>query len=334
MYKIIIFSILLSGFSCKSQKNLSVKDYQDKTEFFANKIQEKDIEKMLYTYASDEFKGRDAGSEFEYLATEFIRDFYIQNKIDAAPGTNNYYQLIPEGTYSRLAGDANNVVAYIEGTDLKDEVIVLSAHLDHIGTQGDKIFNGADDDGSGTVAIMNIAKAFKDAADKGFKPRRTIIFLHVTGEEKGLYGSKFYSENPLLPMENTITNLNIDMIGRVDDEHIENEDYMYLIGSEMLSKDLKQISEEVNNKYFQMNFDYRFDAPDDPNRFYYRSDHYNFAKNNVPVIFYFNGVHADYHKETDTPDKINYPLLTRRAKVIFSTAWALANADKKPALND
>ena len=333
MNKLILIIVLISGFSCKSQKPLTVQDYEKQTMRFAESIQESEISKMLYTYASDEFKGREAASEFEHIATEYIRDFYIQNKIEAAPNSNNYYQLIPRGTYPRLDGNANNVVAYIQGTDLADEVIVLSAHLDHLGEHNGKIYNGADDDGSGTVAVMNIAKAFKDAMDKGFQPRRTIVFLHVTGEEKGLYGSKFYADNPLLPLEKTITNLNIDMIGRVDEEHKNDENYLYLIGSEMLSKELKQVSEKVNNEFFQMNFDYRFDDPKDPNRFYYRSDHYNFAKNNIPVIFYFNGTHDDYHQATDTPDKINYPLLTKRTQLIFATAWTLANRDEKPKLD-
>ena len=333
MNKLILIIVLISGFSCKSQKPLSVQDYEKQTMRFAESIQESEISKMLYTYASDEFKGREAASEFEHIATKYIRDFYIQNKIEAAPNSNNYYQLIPRGTYPRLDGNANNVVAYIQGTDLADEVIVLSAHLDHLGEHNGKIYNGADDDGSGTVAVMNIAKAFKDAMDKGFQPRRTIVFLHVTGEEKGLYGSKFYADNPLLPLEKTITNLNIDMIGRVDDEHKSEENYLYLIGSEMLSKELKQVSDKVNNDYFQMNFDYRYDDPKDPNRFYYRSDHYNFAKNNIPVIFYFNGTHDDYHQATDTPDKINYPLLTKRTQLIFATAWTLANRDEKPKLD-
>lgn len=333
MNKIIFLVIILSGFSCKSQKPLTQKDYEKQTLSLVEDIQEDQISQMLYTYASDEFKGREAASEHEHIATEYIRDFYKENNIAAAPNTNDYYQNIPKGTYSRLKGDANNVVAYIPGTDKADEVIVVSAHLDHLGIKGDKIYNGADDDGSGTIAIMNIAKAFQNAVNKGFQPRRTIIFLHVTGEEKGLYGSKFYSENPLFALDKTITNLNIDMIGRVDEEHQDNEDYLYLIGSEMLSKDLKAVSESVNQQYFNMTFDYRFDDPNDPNRFYYRSDHYNFAKNNIPVIFYFNGTHDDYHKETDTPDKINYPLLTKRTKLIFATAWALANADEKPKLN-
>lgn len=333
MDKVIVLVLLSLGFACKSQQNIKVEDVTEQGYALSQVIQQEEIEEMLYTYASDEFKGREAGSEFEHIATEYIRDYYKDLGIAAAPGTDDYYQLIPQGTYMRLRGDANNVVAYMPGTDKKDEVIVLSAHLDHLGVHNGDIYNGADDDGSGTIAIMNIAKAFKEAADKGIKPRRTIVFLHVTGEEKGLYGSKFYADNALFPIKNTITNLNIDMIGRVDDEHLNDEDYLYLIGAEMLSKELKQISEEVNNKHFKMNFDYRFDAPNDPNRFYYRSDHYNFAKNNIPVIFYFNGTHDDYHKKTDTPDKINYPLLTQRTKLIFATAWTLANRENKPALD-
>lgn len=334
MNKVFLF-LLLGVFSCQTQKVENANKYLSKTEEFANTIKESEIKEMLYTYASDDFKGRESGSEYEHIATEYIRDFYKSNDIKPALGTNDYYQTIPKGTFGRLAGEANNVVAYIPGTDKKDEVVVISAHLDHLGEKNGKIYNGADDDGSGTVAVMNIAKAFKAAEKKGFKPRRTVVFLNVTGEEKGLYGSKYYTNNPLFDLDKTVVNLNIDMIGRVDDEHqIKGKaNYIYLIGSEMLSKELKQVSEEVNNKYFNMEFDYRYDDPNDENRYYYRSDHYNFAKNNIPVIFYFNGVHADYHLESDTPEKIDYPLLTKRTKLIFATAWTLANRDNKPALD-
>lgn len=334
MNKSILLAFFVFAFACKSQQSTLIKDNSAMAYELSQNIKENEIKEMLYTYASDEFMGREGGSEHEYIATEYIRDFFKENEIAAAPGTDDYYQLIPGGTYSRMPGDANNVVGYIPGTDKADEIIVLSAHLDHVGTKNGVVFNGADDDGSGTIAILNIAKAFKNAEKKGYKPRRTMVFLLVTGEEKGLLGSHYYAENPLFPLDQTITNLNIDMIGRVDDDHKDDENYIYLIGSEMLSKELKMISDEVNNQYFQMNFDYRFDAPDDPNRFYYRSDHYNFAKNNIPVIFYFNGVHEDYHKETDTPDKIHYPLLTKRTQLIFATAWTLANRENKPALNN
>lgn len=226
---------------------------------------------------------------------------------------------------------ANNVVAYIKGEEKPDEYIVISAHLDHVGIdeQG-RIYNGADDDGSGTVAILEIAEAFNQAAKEGHRPKRSIIFLHVTGEEKGLLGSRYYTDfDPIVPLENTVTNLNIDMIGRTDPKREGNRNYVYLIGSDKLSTELHEISEEVNKKYTNIDFDYTYNAEDDPNRFYYRSDHYNFAKNNIPVIFYFNGTHDDYHKHTDTIDKIEWDLLQNRTLLVFYTAWELANRENK-----
>ncbi|MDX5478074.1 M28 family peptidase [Fontibacter flavus] len=225
-----------------------------------------------------------------------------------------------------------NVLAFLEGTDKKEEVLVISSHYDHTGidSQG-RINNGADDDGSGTVSVMEIAEAFATAAKDGFKPKRSILFLNVTGEEKGLLGSEYYSNNPIFPLENTVNNINIDMVGRIDYEYqdAENQDYIYVIGSEMLSSHLKVINEYNNITYTNLILDYRYDAEDDPNRFYYRSDHYNFAKHNIPVIFFFNGVHDDYHQHTDTVDKIEFPLMTKRAKLIFHTAWDLANREQR-----
>jgi Zn-dependent M28 family amino/carboxypeptidase len=227
-----------------------------------------------------------------------------------------------------------NVMAYLEGTDKKEEVLVISSHYDHVGINSKgEINNGADDDGSGTVSVMEIAEAFATAAKEGKKPRRSILFLNVTGEEKGLLGSEYYSEHPIFPLANTVNNINIDMVGRIDYEYqnAENKDYVYVIGSEMLSSHLKVINEYNNITYTNLILDYRYDAADDPNRFYYRSDHYNFAKHNIPVIFFFNGVHDDYHQPTDTVDKIEFPLMTKRAKLIFHTAWDLANrAERTP----
>lgn len=225
---------------------------------------------------------------------------------------------------------SENVAAYIKGSEFPDEVIVISAHLDHIGIEDGEIYNGADDDGSGTVAVVEIAQAFKKAVDDGYRPRRSILFLHVTGEEKGLLGSQYYTDvDPIIPLKNTMVDLNIDMIGRVDKEHATNRNYVYLIGSDRLSTDLHNISEDINQKYMNMTFDYTYNDENDPNRYYYRSDHYNFAKNNIPVIFYFNGTHDDYHRPTDTPDKIQYDLLESRSRLVFYTAWELANRDVK-----
>ncbi|PKP47509.1 MAG: hypothetical protein CVT95_05585 [Bacteroidetes bacterium HGW-Bacteroidetes-12] len=229
--------------------------------------------------------------------------------------------------------ETNNVLAYIEGTDLKDELIVVSAHYDHIGEHDGEVFNGADDDGSGTVAIMEMAEAFMIAKKEGKGPRRSILILNVSGEEKGLLGSKYYSENPVYPLENTIANLNIDMIGRLDKKHADNENYVYIIGSNMLSDELHEINETANITYTNLELDYEYNTKDDPNRYYYRSDHYNFAKNNIPVIFYFNGVHEDYHKATDTVDKIIFSKMEKITRLVFFTAWELANRNERIQLN-
>ncbi len=226
---------------------------------------------------------------------------------------------------------SENVAAFIKGTEKPDEVIVISAHLDHEGVKDGNVYNGADDDGSGTVAIMEIAEAFQKAVKAGHGPKRSILFLHVTGEEKGLLGSRHYTDNdPILPLANTVANLNIDMIGRTDPKRdSDNRNYVYLIGSDKLSTELHDISEAVNKDCCNIELDYTFNDDNDPNRFYYRSDHYNFAKNNIPVIFYFNGTHDDYHQPSDTPDKIQYDLLENRTKLVFHTAWELANRDKR-----
>jgi Zn-dependent M28 family amino/carboxypeptidase len=235
-----------------------------------------------------------------------------------------------------------NVAAIIKGSEFPDEYIVLTSHLDHIGIEGGQINNGADDDGSGTVTMLEIAEALQIGLENGFSPKRSIVFLHVTGEEEGLLGSAYYNENPLYPLQQTIVNLNIDMIGRNDSLHDSDEDYLYLIGSDILSQDLHDISISINKRYSNLDLDFRYNDPllkvyergrHYANRYYYRSDHYNFAKNDIPVIFYFSGTHDDYHLPTDTVEKINYPLLAKRARFIFHTLWELANREDRIRLN-
>ncbi|MDW7695502.1 M28 family peptidase [Flammeovirgaceae bacterium SG7u.111] len=227
-----------------------------------------------------------------------------------------------------------NVLGFLEGTDLKDEVVIVTAHYDHIGITGGEINNGADDDGSGTVSVLEIAEAFTSAKKEGHGPRRSMLFMTVTGEEKGLLGSRYYSENPIFPIENTVTDLNIDMVGRVDEKHKDNPFYIYIIGSDMLSSELHELSEDVAKKqYPNIELDYQYNAKDDPNRFYYRSDHYNFAKHGIPVIFYFNGTHEDYHRPTDTVEKIHFDKMEQVARLIFSTAWEVANSDNRPLVD-
>ena len=172
--------------------------------------------------------------------------------------------------------------------------------------------------------VFGTIEAVKTVAD---------LFMPVSGEEKGLLGSKYYTDHPIYPLEKTIANLNIDMIGRLDDWH-DTANYVYLIGSDRLSLDLHNISENINSEYIGLDLDYRFNAEDDPNRYYYRSDHYNFAKNNIPVIFYFNGVHEDYHRPSDTIEKIDFDKIKTITKLIFLTAWELANRDERIKLKE
>ncbi|MGZ8556862.1 MAG: M28 family peptidase [Chitinophagaceae bacterium] len=224
---------------------------------------------------------------------------------------------------------ASNVLGLLEGTDKKDEYVVITSHYDHVGKRNDgTVYYGADDDGSGTVAILELAEAFAKAKAEGKGPRRSILFMTVSGEEKGLWGSEYYSNNPVYPLEKTTVDLNIDMIGRIGEEYLKDKDstsYMYVIGDDKLSTDLTPITEDVNKKYLKMKLDRKYNDANDKSRFYYRSDHYNFADKGVPVIFYFNGVHADYHRPTDTPEKINYKLMAKRAQLVFYTALEMAN---------
>ena len=315
--------------SCNSAQNAVSKTKNETLNRvdYANTITANDLKTHLYIYAGDGMQGRMTGTNGQKMAAEYLRNFYQDQEIDAPIEENNYYQNIPASYFEgRSDEDSENVVAYIKGSEKPDELIVLSAHLDHVGTDDDgNVFNGADDDGSGTVALLEIAEAFQKAVKDGNGPKRSLLFLHVTGEEIGLFGSRYYTENPLFPLENTVCNLNSDMIGRIDQKNKDTPNYIYLIGSDKLSQELHDVSEQVNKTYSNLELDYTFNDENDPNRFYYRSDHYNFAKNNIPVIFYFNGTHEDYHKMTDTPDKIEYELMETRTRLIFQTAWEIAN---------
>jgi Peptidase family M28 len=228
----------------------------------------------------------------------------------------------------------DNVLGYLEGTDKKDELIVVTAHYDHIGMKGtgeDKINNGADDDGSGTVSVLELARVFAKAKKEGKGPRRSILFMTVTGEEKGLLGSDYYTQNPIFPLDKTIVDLNIDMVGRRDPQHKDSAPYVYVIGSDKLSSQLHALSESVNKATTNLIFDYTYNDQNHPERLYYRSDHWNFAKNNIPIIFYFDGIHEDYHQPSDEVEKIEFDLLKKRAQVVFFTAWEIANREEKIA---
>lgn len=325
-YKIYIAALGIALLqSCSVNKNVESHSFQK----YYSSIKSDELKKNLFVIADDNMEGRDTGSPGQKRAGEFMIDYYKNLGIGHPPEMDSYYQKVPaEFMNNRGHGtplpDSENILAFIKGSEKPDEIIVISAHYDHVGTKNGVVYNGADDDGSGTVAVMQIAKAFQEAKKDGKGPKRSILFLHVTGEEHGLYGSEWYSENPVFPIANTVVDLNIDMIGR-DDAENRGKQYVYVIGSEMLSSELKKINEEANAKTVNLELNYKYDDPKDPQRLYYRSDHYNFAKHNIPVAFYFDGIHEDYHKPTDDPDKIDYPLLQKRTQLVFATAWELAN---------
>jgi hypothetical protein len=252
--------------------------------------------------------------------------------------------------------NTQNVVGVVEGKDsvLKNEYVAVGAHYDHVGmgkvsnTEGkfpstkdknDTIWNGADDDGSGTVAVLAMAEAFA----AGPRPDRSIIFVWHAGEEKGLWGARYFTETPSggIGIKQIVAQLNIDMIGRVrpvGDTNAANKelvarDEIYVIGSKMMSTDLGELSESVNSRYLNLSFNYKYDDPKDPNQFFFRSDHFHYAQRGIPVIFYTDGEHEDYHRPSDTADRIDYEQMQRVTRTIFMTANELANMKSRPRVD-
>ncbi|MCR9063614.1 MAG: M28 family peptidase [Cytophagales bacterium] len=317
---------------------------QDLSVKYAETITQDDLKMHLSYIASDELEGRETGKRGQYLAALYLADQFEKlglTKIVPLGKYHSYFQwfnvaakgkrqtllakdqTLPDG-FEELA--SMNVLGFLEGTTKKEEVIVITAHYDHlgIGSKGE-IHNGADDDGSGTSAVLEIAEAFSKAKQDGHGPERSILFMLVAGEEKGLLGSKYFADHdPVIPLHKIVCNLNIDMIGRKD-EHHESDEYIYIIGSDKISSELHRINEAENIKHTDFLLDYTYNDEKDPNRFYYRSDHYNFAKNGIPVIFYFSGVHEDYHKPGDDIDKILFSKYSKITKHIFYTAWTIVN---------
>ncbi|HOY13628.1 MAG TPA: M28 family peptidase [Saprospiraceae bacterium] len=234
-------------------------------------------------------------------------------------------------TKKQLLIEGRNIAAYFEGKSKKDEYVIISAHYDHIGQRGDVIYYGADDNGSGTTTLLEITEALALAKKEGNAPERSILVIWMTGEEKGLLGSEYYSEHPIVPISQTVADINIDMVGRQDDKYAAQKEksYIYVIGSDRLSTDLHKINEKVNNDFSKLVMDYTYNDENDPNRYYFRSDHYNFAKKDIPSIFFFSGVHADYHQPTDTPDKIMYDKMEVIGRHAFHLLWELASRPER-----
>ena len=237
-----------------------------------------------------------------------------------------------------------NVVGIFEGSDpvLKNEYVALGAHYDHVGmglpVNGDAIYNGADDDGSGTTALLAMAEALAKAR---VRPKRSVLFVWHTGEEKGLWGSRYFTNYPTLPLARIVTQINIDMIGRSKkegDTNPRNHDLsgpneIYVIGSAMMSTELGDLVASVNKQYLNLTYDYRYDDPGDPNRFFFRSDHYNYARKGIPIVFFFDGEHEDYHRPGDSVDKIDFQKMENVTRTVYLTLWELANRPTRPVVD-
>jgi hypothetical protein len=249
------------------------------------------------------------------------------------------------------ATSTQNVVAIVRGGDpkLKDEYVAIGAHYDHVGVSNkgrdepaepgvDVIYNGADDDGSGTTALLAMAEA---AAHLKPRPKRSLLFVWHAGEEHGLWGSAYYTQHPTVPLDHIVAQLNVDMIGRsraANDNNPENKlltgpNEVYVIGSKMMSSSLAEVSEQVNAGYLKVSFNYHYDDPDDASRLFFRSDHYNYAKKGIPIIFYFSGLHEDYHQPSDSVEKIDFTKMERVTRTIYATALALAESSSRPKVD-
>jgi hypothetical protein len=237
-----------------------------------------------------------------------------------------------------------NVVAVFEGSDplLKNEYVALGAHYDHVGigipVNGDAIYNGADDDGSGTTALLAIAEALAKASTR---PKRSVLFVWHAGEEKGLWGSRYFTDYPTIPLDKIVTQINIDMIGRSKKEgdtnprnrELSGPNEIYVIGSKMMSTELGELTEKVNKQYLNVIYDYRYDDPADPNRFFFRSDHFNYARKGIPIVFFFDGEHEDYHRPGDSVDKIDFQKMEKIARTIYMTLWEVASRPTRPVVD-
>lgn len=329
--------LLFIAFGSLHTLPLKAQRQNDRVKEMMEHLSKDELIKHLTIIAGDEMEGRKTGEAGQKRAANYIRNIYKNLEIEALPGTDDYFQTVPSDAMKRMfspkLNDSENVAAYIKGSEKPDEYVVISAHYDHVGIANGEIFNGGDDNGTGTTALLEMARMFKIAERNGNGPKRSVVFLHCTGEEYGLHGSRFFVNSKVIPMEQIVANLNVDMIGRRDFTYEKNKkQYLYLVGSDKLSTELHDISEEMNKKYTKLHLDYTYNDDKHPEMIYYRSDHYNFAKYNIPVIFYYSGEHADYHKSTDTVDKILFDEMLKRTQLIFVTTWDLANRNDRPKL--
>ncbi len=319
------------------------------------------LRKHVFTLASDSLEGRKTGTIGQLKAAFYCTSSFRQShllavfRIDSVRGSfrqpyaltttdvalfgNSRKYGSAQSTYKRnelapmplTAKDSSrvffgdNVAGLLVGTDLKREVVVVSAHYDHLGQSGGRVFHGADDNGSGTATVLSVAAVFDSLARQGVRPRRSILFVLFSGEEGGLIGSQYFVANSPIPLNQFVGDLNVDMVGRVDYAHRKKPDYCYLIRGNQGSE-LQLIAERANQQSVNLALNQGgYDTKNDPERHFFRSDHYNFALSGIPVLFFTSGQHPDYHQPSDTADKIEYDVLQKRATLVFQTAWSMAN---------
>ena len=292
---------------------------------YAESITKDDILAIVNVLASDSLRGREAGTADGLKASNYLAEQY--SSFDLLKGNkDSYFQKIP----LRHNDSTYNVIGMIKGSEYPDEYVVITAHYDHIGVRRGQIYKGADDNASGTAALLEVGQAFMEADKNGDGPKRSILILAWGAEEKGLLGSAYYADNdPIFPLTTVVANLNMDMIGHLDELHPEDPNFVSIVGSDWQSSELHQIHEAANEKYVGLSLDYTYNSKDHPERFFYRSDQYNFAKYGIPVIFYTSGDHEDYHKPTDTIANLKIGRIQKVAQLVFYTAWELANRDKR-----
>lgn len=296
---------------------------------YATSIDVNDIKQYITVLTSKEFEGREAGEKGGRKTADYIKKAFerlgVLPVVDSAE-TKSFYQQVP------LRGKrySFNVLGLIKGKELPEEVLIITAHYDHLGIKGHDFYPGADDNASGISALLEVAQAFAEANKKGENPKRSILFIALAAEEKGLLGSQYYvDKDPIFPLSKTVVNLNMDMIGHLDDLHPKNSNFVSIVGSNWQSTDLHNIHEKANTDYVRLELDYSFNAFNHPEMFFYRSDQYNFARHGIPVIFYTSGDHEDYHKPTDTIENIEFERIQKVAQLVFYTAWEIANRKER-----
>ena len=317
------------------------------------------LRKHVFTIASDSLQGRATGTAGQLKAAFYCVKSFRQSHLFAAfrpdslqasfrqtfPftatevvlfGSSRIYGSIPYKRHELLSAPlanqdsirvlfGDNVAGLLIGTDLKQEVVVLSAHYDHLGQSDKRIFHGADDNASGTATVLSVASVFDSLAQQKIRPRRSILFVLFSGEEGGLLGSEYFIRNTPIPVKQLVGNLNVDMVGRVDHTHRKKPNYCYLITNKQGDK-LQEIAEIANSQSIKMALNQEgYDTENDPEQHFYRSDQYSFAKRGIPALLFTSGNHPDYHQPSDTANKIAYDVLQKRATLIFQTAWRLAN---------